>query len=323
MEKITDARHLTFTNLETLWRGGAPLVLPVLGTPQCDIEFDPGARCVALVTDYNSPEPDLAKLQNIRFEPMVVDGREVARISVRVDQNIHGAYGLLSVIADELQFASCPLAAAVAAGVEQYREMLIARRGITTEEEIGLVGELLFLNFLMHTLGPGQAVGAWQGPTAEEHDFVLDEVDLEVKTTVSERRRHVISGLTQLVPRPGVALALLSIQLTRAGMTASTGMTLPGVVAHARKIAGGHVAKLDPLLRSAGWKPEDADLYTTRWVTRSTPKAYLVDASFPAITAEALASAIPKSGLLSDVSYRVDVTDLTPNALPEPLSGFC
>jgi hypothetical protein len=79
---------------------------------------------------------------------------------------------------------------------------------------------------------------------------------------------------------------------------------------------------LDLLLTAAGWSIDDADLYSTRWTSRSTPRAYLVDKSFPAITAEALAAAVPNSGLLSDVTYRVDVTDLQPNKLPEPLSGF-
>lgn len=320
MDEMTDARHLTFANLEMLWRGGAPLVLPIQGDPRCEMEFDPDAKCITLVTDYQSPEPDLAKLQNISFEPMYVDDREVARITVRVDQNVHGAYGFLAVIADELQVARSPLAAAVAAGVDQYREMLLARGGLTPAEEVGLIGELMFLNFLIHTIGAGLAISAWQGPDSEEHDFVFEDIDLEVKSTSSERRRHVISGLTQLIPRPDADLALLSIQLTRAG--GAGGATLPARVAQVRNLAGGHIAKLDVLLNAVGWRSEDADLYPTRWIERSKPRAYLVDESFPAITAEALAAAVPNAGLLSDVSYRVDVTDLPPNHLPEPLSGF-
>lgn len=320
MDEITDARHLTFANLEMLWNGGAPLVLPVQGKPQCEMEFDPNAKCITLVTDYQSPEPDLAKLQNITFEPMYADDREVAKITVRVDQNIHGAYGLLAVIADELQVAHSPLAAAVAAGVHQYREILVARKSLTPEEEIGLVGELMFLNYLMRAVGAGPAITAWQGPGSGEHDFAFEDFDLEVKTTVSERRRHVISGLSQLIPRPGVELALLSIQLTLAG--SSGGAALPSRVAQVRKLAGGHITRLDTLLNAAGWRSEDADLYPTRWTERSRPRAYLVDESFPAITFEALAAAVPNAGLVSDVSYRVDVTDLEPNDLHEPLLGF-
>jgi len=319
-EAVKDARHLTYANLELLWHGGAPLVLPVHGTPQCELQFDPEVGQITLVTDYQSPEPDLAKLQNISFEPICIDGRDVARITVRVDHNVHGAYGLLAVIADELQVDNSPLAVAVAAGVEQYKDMLTARRGLTTEEEVGLLGELMFLDYLLPAIGSGPAVQAWLGPFREEHDFGFDGFDLEVKTTVSERRRHVIAGLNQLVPRSGAALLLLSIQVTRAG--GETGLTLPGLVAQVRTLAGANVVGLDRLLFATGWRVEDADLYATRWTLRNTPRAYLVGTDFPAITEAALASMIPNAGLLSDVSYKVDVTDLKHDAMPAPLSGF-
>lgn len=317
---VNDARHLTYLNLEMLWQAGAALLIPVQGTPLCELELDPAASCITLVTDYQTPEPNLAMLQNISFEPLCVDGRDVARITVRVDHNVHGAYGLLAAIADELQLENSPLAAAVAAGVEQYKDMFSLRRSLTTEEEVGLVGELMFLDYLIHTIGSEPAIGAWRGPFSEEHDFVFDGIDLEIKTTVSERRRHVIADLTQLVPRVGASLALLSIQITRGGGT--TGLTLAGFVAQARNVAGGHVADLDQQLASSGWNAEDTDLYTTRWTPRNLPRAYLVDSDFPAITASALASVIPNAGLLSDVSYRVDVTDLKHYALPAPFSGF-
>lgn len=319
-DQLHDARHLTYSNLDLLWQSGVPLMLPVQGNPLCELEFDPSAGRITLVTDYQIPEPDLAKLENLSFEPMCVDGRDVARITVRVAHNVHGAYGLLSTIADELQVASSPLAVAVAAGVEQYKDLLTARRGLTTEKEVGLVGELLFLEFLIHTVGAGPGVAAWQGPLSEEHDFVFDGFDLEVKTTVSERRRHIVAGTGQLVPRSGASLTLLSIQITRAA--GAGGLTLPVLVGQVRTSVGGHAQNLDRLLATVGWKADDADLYTTRWAPRSVPRAYLVGSDFPAITQSALASVIPNVGFLSDVSYKVDVTDLKHVTLPAPLSGF-
>ncbi len=286
----------------------------------CKLEIDPEAGHITLVTDYQVPEPALAKLQNISFEAVHSDGQDLARITVCVDQNIHGAYGLLAVIADEVQIEKSPLAVAVAVGVEQYKDMLTARRGLTPEEEIGLVGELLFLNHLICTIGSGPAVEAWKGPVSEEHDFVFDAFDLEVKTTVSERRRHMIAGLAQLVPRKDALLTLLSIQITR--VAGADGLTLPSLVGQVRTSAGGHVVELDRLLAAAGWNAEDGDLYPTLWALRNTPRAYFVDAEFPAITAAALVSAIPNSELVSDVSYRVDVTDMEHDTLPVPLSEF-
>ena len=41
------------------------------------------------------------------------------------------------------------------------------------------------------------------GPQAEEHDFALPDGDIEVKTTRTDRRVHVIHGAGQLTPAPG------------------------------------------------------------------------------------------------------------------------
>ena len=319
-DPVKDARHLSYSNLELLWGGGAPLVLPIQGNPQCELQFDPTGGRIALVTDYQAPEPDLAKLQNISFEPMCVDGRDIAQITVKIDRNVHGAYGLLAAIADELQVQKSPLAAAVAAGVAQYKDMLTPRGGLTPEKEIGLVGELMFLDHAIRTIGPGPAVQAWKGPLSEEHDFVFDGFDVEVKTTISERRRHLITGLSQLVPRPGAALALLSVQITRG--SEEIGLTLPGFVAQVRTLAGGHIVDLDRLLAAAGWRADETDLYVIRWTPRAASKAFLVGADFPRITEAALVSVIPNAALLSDLSYRVDVTDLKHDTLPAPLSGL-
>ncbi len=319
-ETVSDARRLTFSNLDQLWSRGAPLIIPVKGEPLCDLEFDPPGKKITLVTDYQTPEPDLAQLQNITYQPMCIDGRDVALITVRTSHGPHGPYGLLASIADQLQLTKSPLTAAVANGVKQFKDILAARVGLTPQEEIGLFGELIFLEFLMKTIGSGPATAAWQGPHSEEHDFSFPEIDLEVKTTSSEDRRHTIAGLGQLVPRVGTQLAMVSIQITRVGD--DEGETLPGLVRRVRTLAGGHVVDIDPLLAEIGWCAEDADLYSTRWALRSIPRAYVVGPEFPAITAKALAASVPNAELVSDVSYRVDVTNVDFHELPEPLSGF-
>jgi len=178
-----DARHLTFTTLDELWKNGAPMVLPIKGEPTCRLQLDPKNGLITLVTAYDSPEPDVAKLKNVGFNAVVEGETELAELTVRVEGNAHGAYGLLATIADELQIDKLPLAAAVAAGVARHRNVFASRGALTPEKEVGLFGELLFLEFLIHQIGAGPAVDAWQGPLSEEHDFVFDAIHIEVKTT--------------------------------------------------------------------------------------------------------------------------------------------
>ncbi|OBK39029.1 hypothetical protein A5659_13355 [Mycobacterium sp. 1165196.3] len=296
------------------------MVLPIKGDPTCRLQLDPKNSLITLVAPYAIPEPDVAKLKNIHFKAVVEGDTELAELTVRVQGNAHGAYGLLATIADELQLEKLPLAAAVAAAVARHRNVLASRGGLTTEKEVGLFGELLLLEFLIHEIGAGPAIAAWQGPFSEEHDFAFDAVHIEVKTTTSERRKHMINGLAQLVPLRNVPLSLLSIQLTRS--SPDVGRTLPQIVAQVRTTAGGYQVAIDESLDALGWQDEDADLYLTFWVLRSEPRAYEVTADFPAMTPALLAPVVPNFGLLSEVSYKVDVTDLDHERLPDPIGGF-
>ncbi|MGL5825377.1 MAG: PD-(D/E)XK motif protein [Nocardioides sp.] len=320
VEISPDARHLTFTTLDELWSNGAPMALPVRGKPACRLQLDPKNSLIALVTAYESPEPDVAKLKNVSFNAVSSGDDELAEITVRVEGHVHGAYGLLATIADELQIEKMPLAAAVATGVARHRNVFASRGAMTTEKEIGLVGELLFLEFLIHELGAGPAIAAWQGPLSGEHDFTFDSVHIEVKTTSGERRRHVIHGFDQLVPLRGVPLSLLSVQLTR--NSPGGGRTLPQTVAHVRKIARGHRVTVDGMLSSLGWQDDDSDLYASFWALRSQPRAYDVKGNFPGMTPDLVAPVVPNFALLSDVSYRVDLTDLEYASLPDPMGTF-
>jgi hypothetical protein len=316
-----DARRLTFENLEALWNAGQPQALPLAGGPWCEIVLDPIAKVVTLRTDYQQPEPDLSNMRSIELSTVAHDGRDLAEVSVRVSRNVQTVYGLLASIADELQVAKASLASAVSTGIRGYRDVLSSRVAMSTEEEIGLVGELLFLEFLIGAVGGDVALGAWMGPVSEEHDFAFPNIHIEVKTTASERRAHVINGLSQLVPVGGVPLSLLSIQVTRANSDA--GRSLPALIDAIRAAAGGYVVAFDQVLReSFGWEDDDADLYPTAWLPRSTPRVYAVDAGFPAITPSVIESVVPNFGLLSDVAYKVDVTGLEPGSMPGPLADF-
>lgn len=315
-----DARHLTLTTLEELWTTGVPIAIPVKGNPYCELRLDPAVGRLTLVTPYETPEPDVAKFRHIDFTASVSGDEELAELSVRVEGGVHNAYGLLASIADGVQIDGLPLAVAVAAGLAHHRNMLASRGTLNVEQEVGLFGELVFVEYLLNRMGASATVAAWQGPLSEEHDFVFDDFHVEVKTTSTERRRHTIHGLGQLLPLHDVPLFLLSLQLTRT--TAHHGRTLAELVAQVRTAAGGHQVLVDGLLEPLGWHSEDADLYPTFWTLRSNPAAYAVNDAFPAITHGLLAPVVPRFELVTDVSYRIDVSDLEQRVPGEPLTGF-
>ncbi|MCD2441443.1 PD-(D/E)XK motif protein [Agromyces sp. SYSU K20354] len=307
--------------LSALWAGAAPIEVPLPGSPACSLQIDPHNGTLHLRTAYQTPEPNLAALRNVDFHAFAMGGEDIAEITVRVDEGgLLIGYGFLAAIAAQLQQERLPLGDAVARAVAHYRDLAVFRSPLPVEREVGLLGELLFLEFTIGALGASPAIDAWHGPLAEEHDFALDDVHVEVKTTASERRVHVIHGVDQLAPQHGVPLVLLSVQLTRS--SPGTGRTLPEVIAGVRASAGTARSVLDAKLSKLGWADFDADLHDSPWSIRSAPLAYIVDDDFPAITSSRLSEVIPHLGQVVDVSYRVDLTDRIPCQLPDPFTGF-
>lgn len=319
-EPLNDARHYSLANVDAFWAAGNPVVLPISGTPSCTLDMHPANGAITLTTPFAPPEPDVAKWRNITFKPVASDDGDLAELTVFVDDNLHGAYGLLTSIADELQIEGEPLAAAVASAIQRHRGVFAGKAGLSSDKEVGLFGELLVLEYLINKIGAGPAVASWQGPLSEEHDFVFGEVHLEIKTTSGEQRRHMMHGFTQLVPLRGVPLNLVSIQLTRTNIDG--GCTLSQLVSQIRAKSGGHRPKIDEALEAIGWKDDDAELYSTFWAKRGELRAYNVDDRFPALTLARLRSVVPNMKVVSDLTYRVDVTHFQNHTLPGALAGL-
>jgi hypothetical protein len=312
-------RHLSFESLDTYWAARVPVEVPVLGQPICRLQLDPRHGELRLLTPFVGAEPNVSRLRNIELNTFVEDDEDWAEVRIKVAGSPHGAYSILTGIADRLQLEGEQLAVAVPRAIAEHRGLLAGRVGLSEDQEIGLYGELLLLDSLLVLDGKRRAVGAWTGPLSEEHDFAFDDVHVEVKTTTAERRRHLIGGLQQLKPVRDFPLWLLSIQITRSG---TAGRTLTDLVQDVRAHAGDVVVDVDDRLAAAGWEDDAGDLFRTVWALRSTPRCYRVDDSFPALTEDRLAQVVPRASLVSDVSYRVDVTDLDCAVGPPPIAAF-
>ncbi|WP_172826242.1 PD-(D/E)XK motif protein [Mycobacterium colombiense] len=230
------------------------------------------------------------------------------------------AYSLIAAVVDDLR-AGRPFHIATARALAAYRDLLALRGRLSEEKAIGLIGELLVLEHLVQTIDESTAVDAWVGPRSEEHDFVLHDLDAEVKTTLNERRSHVIGSENQLQPSRARPLWLVSIQLTRAG-AATDGFALTDVVHRVLVALTTTTSIVAAHLRRVGWHEDDADLYTEKYIWRSSPAAYLVDRRFPAVTRRLLDEGLVRPELVGHVTYRVDITDLGAGIPPEPIGSF-
>lgn len=124
---------------------------------------------------------------------------------------------------------------------------------LSTEEEIGLFGELVVLrNLLDDGVSEFDALDSWAGPEDGLHDFLLGQGALEVKTTVAPAGFLVrIANLDQLDDSLHQPLFVAAVRLAQLG----DGVTLPELI---DQVTGqlrdpGAAALLNSRLVSAGY----------------------------------------------------------------------
>lgn len=103
-----------------------------------------------------------------------------------------------------------------------WRNLLrIARHGLSDSAAMGLFGELKFLEALTEHIGPN-AVELWQRDANSVHDFIGEDVRVEVKASTFQNQQAVkIHGLKQLeVPAHGdLVLAVAEVEKHGTGET--------------------------------------------------------------------------------------------------------
>lgn len=292
--------------------------------PRCEMLIDPRAQRLSLRTPDVGSYPDVAAYGRLAFEVVEEPGNLGAWAELVVDASgmAYEAYSLVMSVVDQLE-AGRSLKHALDDSLATFKELLSKQRKLSDEQEIGFFGELGLFAHLVEELGEESATAAWLGPENEEHDFVLEDFDVEVKTTRSDARLHVIGGLGQLAATPGRPLYLVSIQVTAGGFAAE-GETLAERVHRIRSKLDRSQRRFDERLIKLGLNPRTVnDLYTRRYLSRSNPRAYLVDGDFPALTHAGIGAIVQRPELVVSTVYRIDVTTIAASTPPVQLIGFC
>lgn len=270
---------------------------------------------VTFTIDPGAPPP-ASPLREIAVREFAEGGLRMVEVSTGARPLFRHFYAFMECVCEAVvREAASPLAALERA-LREWHSLLRSAGALSDERQIGLFGELWFLDRLIDTDGDA-AVDAWVGPLRQAHDFRRGGEEFEVKTTATEARRHHIHGLGQLRPSPDRSLTLVSIQIAPAG---AGGATLPEMAAkalsklHRWPEAQGRLATL--LEDVVGLREADQPLYPKRWQLRSAPMSIPVGDGCPRLVPESLASLPPglAAGRISEVVYVIDV-----DGLGEPL----
>lgn len=308
--------RLSAGQVRDLWSLPAGARVPLPGERECELVLDPADGRMRVYLPYDGRVPAVGRLRHVRVLARVWAGEEILEVGIGgVGPDPVPAYEVLMHAVDLVQVSGLSSGEAVESALLRFRRLFEAEDGLSLERELGLYGELLILEHLSSRLGAEQAVAAWIGPMGEEHDFAGPGSRIEVKTTSTERRSHLVHGVGQLTGAAGVPLFVLSVQVTDAGRQ---GRTLRQLVESVERRCASVRAPLSARLAQIGRLDRAGSEPSRSWVLRSPVAAYLVDDDFPRITQDALTTSVPQSGRIDDLVYRVDLSGLRESLPPAP-----
>lgn len=155
---------------------------------------------------------------------------------------------------------------------------------LSTTQQKGLIGELLYLEKLIDEIGVDDALHSWVGPEGADQDFLTDEYWAEIKSTTSSSDSILISSLQQLDRDDNGYLVVFFID-----KTSSSGLSTFSLSDVFSRIMG----KIDTILNKdlfickltkVGFYKNDIEKYQNIRFLLSGEKTYLISNSFPKLT---------------------------------------
>jgi len=308
------SHRLRWEDFEARISTGVPSVEASIGPPVVHFFIEPAGRRIGARFFAEGGSTTSSRLAEVTVRVVGVGRDTVLEVSTDNPALYRDFYSLCCSIADKVQINKEPLGSAVARSLSSLAALIRVKPLLSPTGQIGLLGELLFLQRVAAVLGWPVAADSWFGPDTEEHDFVLPAVDVEVKSTSQEQRIHHIGSLEQLSPKNSRRLYLVSVQLTKAGAGASA-ISLPSVIASVLASAGKAAPEAAELIRDRirrlGWEDEDASHYQSRYHLRAPLMAIRVSDTFPAIVPETL-SGLNRLAIarIKGVAYSINVDGL-------------
>lgn len=298
-------RHLQTQFIDS----GLPGLFVVSAEPRMTLFLDPGATRFGVRLAGPAADAVPLRLASVQVRDVVVDGERLLEIATSISGLFETFHLFLTDLVPRVVVQGVPIDEAVVSALDRWKSLLHEEALMTEERQQGLFGELWCLRRLL-AAGLTEGLASWTGAYPEAHDFRLSDFDLEVKTTRSARRIHIINGLSQLASVGNTPLYLLSIRLESAGQG---GESLPELVhAVAAQLGEAEKSAFDELLVRVGYVSMHADRYRARWRLAAPAVLVPVVDGTPRLTREAVDSLPSRFApeRISEAQYRVDIEGL-------------
>jgi hypothetical protein len=283
-------------------------------SPRIDFFWDGIGKRMGLWVETDSKtvlSPELLKLSFVSISIVKVGAKNFLEIASASKSLRRQFYHFAVAVTERMLSGGVSALEAVVAELQCFTDLLAERPVLGVERQIGLLGELLFLERLTVARGV-QMLDNWGGPNSEPHDFRVGMREFEVKTTVAPKRVHIIHGGEQLVASKGCTLFLLSILLGPPGGTSD--FSLAGKVEQIDALYASDAARrkrFSDALERAGLQKADHAHDGRKYSLRRALAVVPVDQKFPALTRPAIQKAIGAlSQRIESLQYAVNLEGL-------------
>lgn len=191
--------------------------------------------------------------------------------------------------------------------VSKWKKMFekVNPEGLTLEQQKGLIGELLFFNYLLdNNVEISKAIDYWTSVEQDfqAKDFTINEIGVEIKFTTSKQPKLKISNERQLDKKP---FEHLFVVLYIAKSVKSEGISLNSIIEKTR-----NRIQLEELLvlfnnklLLSGYFNKDKENYN-KMFTIENIEMFEINEEFPKITKESLCNGV------FDVSYSIEISTI-------------
>ena len=192
--------------------------------------------------------------------------------------------------------------------LDYWRQFLKRSRidKLTPEAEVGLMGELLALKKMVEVNPNLDLITHWRGPMGSTHDFIFEDLALEVKTSTAKQKRFVkISSEYQLDKEGGCSeLFLCHIEIMEVQKSTQS-FNLPTLITGIKNLININSQLIfEGLLACAGYRDSDSHFYDKRNFSLLEVSSYMVTEDFPKIINKSL------SPNISNVKYKLNLSGL-------------
>lgn len=178
----------------------------------------------------------------------------------------------------------------------------ISFNGLTIEQQKGLIGELLFFNYLLDNHKTINSIlNAWTGPDFEDKDYIFNSIGIEVKLTSSKNPKIKITNERQLDTQN---LSELFLILYTTEEVKANGFSLNSLIEQIRQKISGNFDELkffNDRLILLGYSEEDSENYNKLFSLKKT-FCFTVNPDFPRI----IKSQIPLG--VYNTSYFIEIS---------------